>query len=144
MGAKINFQNNVIWIEKNKLNGTEIDMSTMPDQVPTLVILALFSSSKTVIKNISHLQFKESNRIENLISELSKIGAKIVFQNSELIIEPLKNILKNANLKTFNDHRLVMSFHLLKALIPNIQIENFNAENKSFPMFFAEFNKLLT
>ncbi|MBT3169208.1 MAG: 3-phosphoshikimate 1-carboxyvinyltransferase [Candidatus Cloacimonetes bacterium] len=144
MGAKINFQNNVIWIEKDRLNGIEIDMSTMPDQVPTLSILALFASSKTVIKNISHLQFKESNRIENLIFELSKIGAKIVFQNGKLMIEPLNNILKNAKLKTFNDHRLVMSFHLLKALIPNIQIENFNAENKSFPKFFEEFNKLLT
>jgi len=47
------------------------DLGDMPDMVPTLSVLAAIRPGRTIIRNISHLRIKESNRLEALVTELS-------------------------------------------------------------------------
>jgi len=49
----------------------------MPDLVPTLAVTAAFAQGRTVIQNIGHLRFKESDRIHALAAELSKMGIRV-------------------------------------------------------------------
>jgi 3-phosphoshikimate 1-carboxyvinyltransferase len=123
-----------------RLNGVVTDMNAMPDVVPTVAVVALFADSPTTIRNIGHLRFKESDRLEALATELQKTGARITVEQESMHIEPAG--LHGAQLDTYEDHRLAMSFALVGLTVPGIKIENPECVKKSFPGFWREFEKL--
>ena len=142
IGAKIEIEQDKINVSRGELKGISIDMRNIPDQVPTLAVLALFADSKTIITNIEHLKYKESNRIEALISELSRTGVNISYNNGILTINPLDRIPGNEILATYNDHRLVMAFHILKMIFPQLSITNASAVAKSYPNFLNDLKSI--
>lgn len=142
IGAKINIGKDKISVCRGRLKGINIDMKNMPDQVPTLAVLALFADSKTTITNIAHLKYKESNRIEALITELSRIGVKIFYENGMLTINPLNRIPGNETLNTYKDHRLVMAFHILKIIFPQLSITSASSVSKSYPEFLNDMKSI--
>jgi len=142
IGAMIEIGENMISVSHKNLKGISIDMRDMPDQVPTLAVLSLFADSKTTITNIEHLKYKESNRVEALITELSNIGANVKYNNGILTINPLVTIPKAIILETYNDHRLVMAFHILKILFSHVSISNVSSVDKSYPKFLEDIKSL--
>jgi len=143
MGADIIERDNKILVQKRNLNGINIDMKDMPDQVPTLAIIALFAKGKTTVSGIAHLKHKESDRISALVDELTKIGAMIEYKNSTLTINPISgHIPKNVLLRCYDDHRLVMVFSLLKLIYPTLRLDDSSAVEKSFPEFFLYWKEL--
>lgn len=140
MGADIQIENSRISVKKNKLSGISVNMSNMPDQVPTLAVLAIFADSSTTINNIAHLKHKESDRLKAIKDEFTKLGVKVVLTRNSLQINPCRNINKNVTLKTYNDHRLVMAFSILKKNIPTISLQSVVAVKKSNPLYFKQLN----
>ena len=123
-----------------QLRGIDVDMNSMPDVVPSLAVTALFADGATRIRNVGHLRFKESDRLEALSTELRKLGATIVLSEDGLEIVP--SPLHGAQLDTYDDHRLAMSFALVGLKVPGVKIENPECVKKSFPGFWGEFEKL--
>jgi 3-phosphoshikimate 1-carboxyvinyltransferase len=121
------------------LKGIDVDMNTMPDVVPTLVVVSLFARGRTSIRNIAHLRYKESDRLHALATELSKLGAAITLRPDGLDIVPAT--LRGAQLGTYGDHRLVMSFALAGLRVPDVRVEGPESVKKSYPRFWAEFEK---
>ena len=117
----------------------KVDMNDMPDQVPTLAILALFAKGETVIRNIGHLRGKETDRIKAIVNEIRKIGGKIkeIENGSGILIEGDggKN-LHGAEIETYNDHRIAMSFAIAGLRIGGIRIKGADCVKKSFPEFW--------
>ena len=142
MGAEIVIKDDKICITKGSLSGIDIEMKNMPDQVPTLSFLALFAESKTIIRNIGHLKYKESDRISALLKEIKKLGGNIEFKENSLTIYPLVKSPANVFLETYNDHRMVMSLSILKAVFPYLTIKNMDSVTKSYPDFFEDFNRI--
>jgi 3-phosphoshikimate 1-carboxyvinyltransferase len=116
------------------------DLGAMPDMVPTLAVLAAVRPGRTIITNCSHLRLKESNRLEALATELSKIGVKAEERSDGLVIEG--DSPHGAAIATYNDHRIAMSFAVLGLAIPGIEIQDENCVDKSFPGFWDELKKL--
>jgi len=141
MGCKFEERSDGISLQSNgTLAPVDIDMNTMPDTVPTLAVTALFAKGRSRLKNIAHLRYKESDRLEALVTELQKLGARITLSGDSLEIEPVP--LHGAQLDTYNDHRLAMSFALVGLKIPGVRIEGPECVRKSFPTFWKEFAKL--
>lgn len=61
----------------NELHGITIDGSQIPDIILTLVIACSFANGETVIENIQHLRYKETDRIHNIVTEIKKAGIDI-------------------------------------------------------------------
>jgi 3-phosphoshikimate 1-carboxyvinyltransferase len=122
------------------LRGTDIDMHGMPDVVPTLAVVALFAEGTTRIRNVAHLRYKESDRLQALSGELKKTGATIVELEDGLDITPTR--LHGAQLDPRSDHRLAMSFALIGLRVPGIRIANPGCVKKSFPRYWDELEKL--
>ncbi|NIS60799.1 MAG: 3-phosphoshikimate 1-carboxyvinyltransferase [Proteobacteria bacterium] len=116
------------------------DMGDMPDMVPTLSVLAAIRPGQTIIKNVSHLRKKESNRLEALVNELRKTGVRAEETADGILINGGKP--HGAEIETYNDHRIAMSFAILGLRIPDIRIKDKNCVNKSFPGFWGELEKL--
>ena len=70
MGCKMITQPNGITIRGGNLRAVEVDMGDMPDMVPTLSMVAAFAEGTTVIRNVSHLKSKESDRLSSVVNEL--------------------------------------------------------------------------
>jgi 3-phosphoshikimate 1-carboxyvinyltransferase len=123
-----------------ELQGIEINMNSMPDLVPTLAITAAFAQGKTVMKNIGHLRFKESDRIRALAGELIKIGIYVEEGKDWLKIEGGEP--HGAEIETYNDHRLAMSFAIAGLAVPGVKIKGEECVSKSFPGFWEKFRTL--
>ena len=134
------------WIEVSggKLPGGEYvaDMGDMPDMVPTMAVLSAFRSGRTVITNVSHLRLKESNRLAAPVNELKRMGIVARETDDGLIIDGGKP--HGAEIETYNDHRIAMSFAIAGLVIAGIRIKNSTCVNKSFPGFWDELKKLVT
>jgi 3-phosphoshikimate 1-carboxyvinyltransferase len=130
------------WIEVlgGELHGIEMDMNEMPDLVPTLAVTAAFARGKTVIQNIGHLRFKESDRIHALAVELSKMGIRVKEGEDGLEIEGGKP--HEAKIETYDDHRMAMSFAIAGLAVPGVKIKEERCVDKSFPEFWETLQKL--
>jgi len=130
------------WIEVlgGELHGIEIDMNEMPDLVPTLAVTAAFARGRTVIQNIGHLRFKESDRIHALAAELGKMGIRVNEGEDGLEVEGGKP--QGADIETYDDHRMAMSFAIAGLGVPGVKIKGERCVDKSFPEFWETLQKL--
>jgi len=109
----------------------------MPDTAQTLAVLASVAKGKTVISGLSTLRHKETDRIAALCCELSRVGIKTESKEDQLVVyggEP-----HGATIKTYEDHRMAMSFAVLGAKISGIEIANSDVISKSYPAFWRDF-----
>jgi 3-phosphoshikimate 1-carboxyvinyltransferase len=122
------------------LDPLDRDLTEMPDAAPTLAVTALFARGKSVLKGLSTLRIKESDRVAALARELSKLGAQVEERKDSLEIRPRP--LRGAEIRTYQDHRMAMSFALAGLRIPGTSIADPECVSKSFPGFWKEFSRL--
>ena len=124
------------------LVGVNWDMNDMPDQVPTLAVLGLFAKGKTIIRNVGHLRGKESDRLKAMVNEITKIGGKIKEIDNGLIIEGRHpEELHGAEIETYNDHRIAMSFAIVGLKVKGIKIKGAECVKKSYPDFWKDWER---
>lgn len=141
MGAKIIHANGCVRIRGPfNLKGRDIDCSDTPDLVPILAVAGCFAKGKTRIGNISHLAYKESNRILAPAGELKKLGANIRAGADSLIIE--ESVLRPAVVSGCNDHRIAMALAVCGLRIGGIAIKGIDCVNKSYPRFIPDMKSL--
>jgi 3-phosphoshikimate 1-carboxyvinyltransferase len=123
------------------LDGVEVDLSAMPDLAQTLAVIALFAAGETTLRGLRTLRVKETDRVEALRTELTKLGAEVKVEESEndvslMIIPPYR--LQPATIATYDDHRMAMSFALATTKRAGIEIENPACVSKTYPGFFDD------
>ena len=119
------------------MNAFEFDATDCPDLFPPLGCIGCILQRQTIIKGVSRLTHKESNRALTLQEEFGKMGVKIEL-NDDLMIDTWRQlIVKGANVHSHHDHRIAMACAVaaLKAEGETI-IEEAEAVNKSYPDFY--------
>ncbi len=116
------------------------DMGDMPDMVPTAGVLAAYRKGRTMITNVAHLRIKESNRLAAMVKELNRIGINASELSDGLLVEG--GSPHGADISTYNDHRIAMSFAVAGLITPGIEIADKKCVDKSFPEFWQELTKL--
>ncbi|PMP87393.1 MAG: 3-phosphoshikimate 1-carboxyvinyltransferase, partial [Desulfurella sp.] len=116
-------------------------LPTLIDEIPILSILALFANGKSILKDAKELRVKESDRIKSIVENLKKLGVKVEEFEDGFEIEPTKNIQK-AYIETYFDHRITMSFSVLKALGYNLELSETKSPTTSYPNFFEHLKYL--
>lgn len=119
----------------------EYDFSSIPDMVQTLVLTLVGLGLNGKFKGISHLVYKETNRIEALQIELLKLNYELTLIDNDSFELVKKGKLPSKILvQTYNDHRMAMCFAPLVAVMKEVEIENPEVVVKSYPKFWEEFN----
>ncbi len=126
-----------------------IDKNNLPlliDEIPVLSVLAAYCDGISTVKDASELRKKESDRIKAICENLSKTGVKVEeFEDGFKIYGQPNRSIKPAKIDTYNDHRIAMSFIILKALTGvNIDIDNTQSVRTSYPGFFEHLNYILS
>ena len=118
----------------------KIDLKNAPDLFPPLSVLGY--KIPLEISGISHVKYKESNRLLSMSSELTKLGCIVDLKDDKIKIMPPKSAPENVELKGWRDHRVVMSLSVLCAAHGiKCVIDGYEAVKKSFPGFFEEMKK---
>ena len=142
MGCQVNKTGEGLTVSgPDELKGITIDMADMPDVVPTLAVVASQAQGRTTIKNIGHLRIKECDRLHVMAVELAKMGARVQELEDTLVIEGKDPDapLHGAEINTYNDHRIAMSFALAGLAVPGVKVLGEECVAKSFPDFWERF-----
>lgn len=113
-----------------------------PDLVPTFAVAAAAAGQKAVLKGVSNIALKESDRMVAITEELRRMGGIVGGTAEELHILP-STLRPTEPVRTYGDHRIAMAFAPLRLRFPDLQIENPEVVDKSFPEFWDEFDKVL-
>ena len=140
MGCKVEKKTGSLHIKGCPMKGITVNMNSMPDAVQTLAVTALFARGETKIEGIANLRIKETDRISALTRELTRLGAGVEAGEDYLVIRP--GNYKGAEIETYDDHRMAMSFAVAGLKIPETRIKNPTCVEKSFPDFFQRFENL--
>ena len=118
----------------------EYDFSSIPDMVQTFVVTLVGLGLNGKFTGISHLIYKETNRIESLKTELVKLNYELnLIDNDSFEIKKKGDLPKKVFINTYKDHRMAMAFAPLVAVIEEVEIENPEVVVKSYPGFWEEF-----
>ncbi|MBM4086722.1 MAG: 3-phosphoshikimate 1-carboxyvinyltransferase, partial [Planctomycetes bacterium] len=140
MGCTVRSGDGWAEIEGGKLRGVDVDMNAMSDVAQTLAAVAVFADGETRIRNIAHVRGKETDRIVATATELRKLGARVTEFSDGLEIAPCAP--QPAEIATYDDHRMAMSFALIGLRAPGIRIQDPGCVSKTFPNFFDELARL--
>ncbi len=140
-GAKVRSSTNSVEVEKNNLSAFVFDATNCPDLFPPIAALAANCIGTSVIKGISRLTHKESNRALSIQSELGKLGIEVQLIGDEMHITGGK--ILGGTIHSNNDHRIAMMGAILALNAKSeIIIEHAEAINKSYPAFFEDLKTL--
>jgi 3-phosphoshikimate 1-carboxyvinyltransferase len=103
-------------------------------------VVALFADGPTLIKNVWNLRIKETDRLKALETELRKLGARAHAGKDSLHIQP--GPLHGAEIDTYDDHRMAMSFSLAGLRVPGVGIRDPGCVSKTWPKYFDVFQHL--
>ncbi|HEY0008981.1 MAG TPA: 3-phosphoshikimate 1-carboxyvinyltransferase [Tepidisphaeraceae bacterium] len=138
MGAGMIFGPDFITIMgADHLTGIDADMSAMPDVAQTLAVVALFADGETTLRGLHTLRVKETDRVAALQNELQKLGAEVEIEEDTMTIFP-PDKLKPAEIDTYDDHRMAMSFALAGTKTVGIRINDPACVNKTYPGYFQD------
>jgi 3-phosphoshikimate 1-carboxyvinyltransferase len=140
MGCRVEREDDGIAVTGGVLRAVTVDMGHMPDVVPTLAVVAAFADGTTVIRNVAHLRAKECDRLSAVASELGKMGIETRTLDNELHI--VGGAPHGADIETFDDHRMAMSFAVAGLKVPGVRILNPDCVAKSFPGYWEVFERL--
>jgi 3-phosphoshikimate 1-carboxyvinyltransferase len=141
MGAVIRWGDD--WVEAQApvdgLHGVDLDCNDIPDAAMTLAICALFARGATTLRNIGSWRVKETDRLAAMATELRKLGAKVVEGSDWIKVEPPAQ-LRQAEIATYDDHRMAMCFALatLGAKGTALRVLEPGCVAKTFPSYFEE------
>ena len=136
MGANVTYLENSVIVKKDKLHGIDIDMNAMPDAAMTLVPMALYTDSPVTIRNIASWRVKETDRIQAMVNEMSKLGVCVSSGNDYISIDASQRNNITPSFDTYNDHRMAMCMSLV-AFDREININDQECINKTFPTYFS-------
>lgn len=134
MGCHVSWGSEFVEVKGAELEGISVDMSDYPDIVIPLAVVAAFAKGKTELYNISHLKYKECDRIEAPVTELKKMGINAQAFEDRMIIEGGNP--EGTEIDTYKDHRMAMSFAVAGLKAPGVKIKSPENCQKSFPEFF--------
>ena len=122
-------------------HGSEIlrvDLNDAPDLTPVLSVGAALSQGGLVIEGASHLRYKESNRIEQLVKTLAASGLEAQATEDGVRIEHGVQLPEAHSIwDGAGDHRLVFA-GVLAAMRAPIVIGDAWAVTKSYPYFWRD------
>jgi len=117
------------------------DGANSPDIAQTIAVTCFGLGIGCHLTGLHTLKIKETDRLEALKTELSKLGATISVTNDSLTLVSSSPPLEGLGVATYQDHRMAMAFAPLALKVPII-IEDAEVVSKSYPKFWEDLQSI--
>ena len=126
---------------KYTVQSLRLDLNATPDIAQTLVVTCFALGVACYLSGLHTLKIKETDRLEALKTELTRLGALVITSDSTIKLGASTRIHANKKIKTYQDHRMAMAFAPL-ALKTQIEIQNAEVVSKSYPSFWNDLKNI--
>ncbi|WP_145860914.1 3-phosphoshikimate 1-carboxyvinyltransferase [Pedobacter suwonensis] len=119
-----------------------LDLKTCPDLAQTIIVIAAALGKNMAFTGLETLKIKETDRIAALQNELAKIGVTLA-ENNLIYTLNTDNLHfpDKITIATYEDHRMAMAFAPLALLINEVEIEDMQVVEKSYPYYWEDLKK---
>lgn len=124
------------------LHGLEVSMRHISDTVMTLAALAPLCSGPVVIRDIGNIRLKETDRLQALVTELTRLGQKVEHGQDWIAIHPRP--VTPCTVECYRDHRMAMAFAILGLQKTGVVISDPACVAKTYPGFWDDLAKLIS
>lgn len=122
----------------------DFDLTAAGEIAPSLAAVLVFGDVPTDLVGIGHLRGHETNRLQALVTEITRVGGKASELPDGLRIEPVPaGTLHSADMETYADHRMATFAAMLGLKIPGIRVRNVATTRKTLPDFTGMWATLL-
>ncbi|MDE7153650.1 MAG: 3-phosphoshikimate 1-carboxyvinyltransferase [Muribaculaceae bacterium] len=120
----------------------DINLEDMPDVAQTIAVTSAMIGKPFNITGLSTLPGKETDRLEALRCELSKLGYKVVITSDSISWDgKYSDSTATISIDTYKDHRMAMSFAPVAILRNNITINDIDVVSKSYPDYWKHLHE---
>lgn len=123
-------------------------MRDISDTMPTLAAIAPFASGPVRIEDVGNTRVKECDRLEACAENLRRLGVGVETGPDWIEIRPGTGTeagasgLAGTEIKSYGDHRIVMSFAVAGLRAPGMSFDDPGCVRKTFPGFHEAFEAL--
>lgn len=118
-----------------RLRGIAVSFSDFSDQALTMAAIAPYADAPVTIQGIAHIRGQESDRISVIHTELERLGIQCEETEDSITVYPGEPL--GTSIRTYDDHRVAMSFAIVGLRTEGIVIENPSCCKKTFPEYFT-------
>jgi len=119
------------------------DMKECPDLAQTVIVVCAALGHEATFTGLETLKIKETDRVLALQNELAKIGVKLVEKGQVYKLDcSEKQIPDRIFVNTYDDHRMAMAFAPLALVVPEVEVEDADVVEKSYPAFWRDLEKV--
>lgn len=143
-GITSQFKNGGVFLikEPKKIERKIFDLRECPDLAQTIVVICAALGHDATFTGLETLKIKETNRVLALQQELAKIGVKFIEKNLSYKLDCAGlHFPDKITINTYEDHRMAMAFAPLALKIRQVEIEEKEVVNKSYPYFWNDLEK---
>lgn len=135
MGCSLQEEGSSLILKGGKtLNPIDVSLSETPDIAPSLVVACMYAEGESILRDLGHLRYKESDRLNGCLENLKKMGVRAEIKKDDLHIVGCKPT--GAIIDPKGDHRMAMSFAIAGFKTGGVSIANPHCVAKSFPEFW--------
>ncbi|MGV9939434.1 3-phosphoshikimate 1-carboxyvinyltransferase [Streptomyces sp. NPDC003401] len=124
-----------------ELRGLTVNMRDVSDTMPTLAAIAPYASGPVRIEDVANTRVKECDRLEACAHNLRRLGVDVATGPDWIEIRP-GAAPGGAEITSYGDHRIVMSFAVTGLRTPGISFDDPECVRKTFPGFHEAFAEL--
>ncbi|TZF83813.1 3-phosphoshikimate 1-carboxyvinyltransferase [Pedobacter sp. BS3] len=125
-----------------ELTQREFDFKECPDLAQTVVVCCAALGHNATFTGLETLKIKETDRVKALQNELAKIGVTLTEDNETYYLDcSQKHIPEKVSIHTYDDHRMAMAFAPLALVIDEVEIEDHQVVEKSYPHYWDDLKK---
>ncbi len=130
-----------IVVKSSDLKSVEIseNIAWLIDELPAIAIAMSCAKGRSIVKNAKELRVKESDRIKTVVQNLKKCGIKV--NEFEDGYEIFGGDIKKAEIDSYGDHRIAMSF-AIAGLVDGMIVNDISCIKTSFPNFIDILKKI--
>lgn len=129
-----------ILVRYSQLKGIEISGDMVPraiDEFPVISVAAALAEGITTIRDAEELRVKETDRIDAMVSELSKLGGQVEGRADGMVITGVEQ-LSGGTVTSHGDHRIAMSMAVAAlSAKDSVTIQDAACTETSFPGFWG-------
>lgn len=119
-----------------------LDLKDCPDLAQTIIVCAAAKGLNLSFTGLETLKIKETNRVLALQQELAKIGVVLTEDNEVYTLNcDQLSFPEKVTFATYDDHRMAMAFAPLSLFIKEIEMEDYQVVEKSYPDYWKDLEK---
>jgi 3-phosphoshikimate 1-carboxyvinyltransferase len=124
-----------------RLQPVDVDLTTMPDQLPNVAVLAALAPGISHIRGVAITRFHETDRIAAIVNELGKVGVKVEVGEDSVAVHG-GGPLKATTFWAYHDHRMAMALTALATAVGDSRIDGADAVSKTYQSFWSDAKRL--